>query len=157
MHHCLWQHNMYCAKSLRTQIPSRIADVQRSIVSTRKLKDQGPGTGAAITASHTCRNVFDPEKPKDRHGFCASFLWPYNDVHFILQFEPRAVAFFLRDYEALCEAEKSLSPERFQKLYAAKKRLIELDYLPQIGEDLLREASELAAALPHHPVIVEMM
>lgn len=132
---------------------SAIASVQREMV-TRRAVVKGKGNKAAgVLPSHTCLDVFEPSQPKDKFGFCASFLWPYNDVDFILPLEPRPVAFLLRDYEALCEAERNLPRERFVKLYAAKKALIENDYLPLVSDDLRREASVIAAELPSHPPI----
>lgn len=135
-----------------------IANIQRSIAAdvpdaSRELEAKTAG----VLATHTCLNVFDTSKPKDRHGFCASFLWPFNDVHFILPLEPRPVAFLLRDYLTLCEAQKALPEERFNAVYAIKKRLIESEYLPLIDDDLKQQAMAIVATLPAQPSIGETL
>jgi len=134
-----------------------LADIQKTIASPPKaVKPEGKSARAG-TSTHICLNVFEPSQPKDKHGFCASYLWPFNDVHFILPLEPRPVAYLLRDYAVLCEAEKSIAPDRFEKLYAAKKRLIETEYLPLVDDQLMAKAEAIAAMLPPSSALIETM
>jgi len=112
---------------------------------------------AASTPSHTCADVFDSSKPRDANGFCVSYLWPYNDVHFMFNPDENSVVHLLRDYHVLCEAEKAISPARFAKLYAPKKKLIETEYLPLIDSELMERAERLVAAMPKLPPILEVL
>jgi len=121
----------------------RVFAVQHSLKTHEKESAQLP--------SHLCLDPRDASKPKDENGLCVSYMWPFNDIHFIFLLEPKPVAYFLRDYYALCEAEKILPHERFQKLYAAKKRKMEDDYLPLIDDVLFAEASALIPSLPPAP------
>jgi hypothetical protein len=128
-----------------------IADVQKNIITFTPAKPRSSNKVAGVLPSHTCADPEDGDKMKDENGLCASFLWPFNDVHFILLLEPRPVAYLLRDYNLLCEAEKVLPTGRFAKLYAPKKRKIEDDYLPLIDETLKAEALNLLPSLPPGP------
>jgi hypothetical protein len=89
--------------------------------------DGQPASGG----SHGCFDPHDTTKGHDEQGFCASFLWSFNDRHFVFHFGLRPVAFLLRDYCALCEAQKRLPEARFEHVYAARKRKIERDVLPE--------------------------
>ena len=104
--------------------------------------------GSVQLSTHTCLDPLDDRVLKDEHGLCIHLLWPYNDVHFVLLLEPRPVAFLLRDYAILQEAQKSLAPERFESRYAPLKQLIEAEYLPLIDAGLREEANALIPSLP---------
>lgn len=132
-----------------------IADVQRSIISTRsrRVADVRGGGEQVILLSHACANPFETSKERDHRGICISALWPFNDVHFVMLLEPRPVAFLLRDYGALCEAEKALPRPRFEGVYAAKKLLIEQNYLPMIDADLRMAAEAHIPSLPPAPMM----
>lgn len=136
-----------------------MADIQRSLERPKKgtADEKRAQTESGVMPTHTCKNIFDRDKKKDEHGFCVSYLWPYNDEHFIFLLEPRPVALLLRDYGALCEAQKCMAQERFAKRYAAKKELLELEFLPLISDELLEEARKLIPELPPHPSIVSVL
>jgi hypothetical protein len=102
--------------------------------------------------SHTCSHPSDPTKEHDANGICVNLLWPLNDRHFIMPLEPRPVAFLLRDYQELCEAQLRLPAARFAR-YAPKKRYIEEHYLPSIDEPLREAALALIPTLPKAPRI----
>lgn len=127
-----------------------IADAQRGIIAKRSTESKRIDTKgvAASLPSHACADPHDKRKPKDHNGFCASLLWPFNDEHHVLLLEPKPVAYLIRDYQVLCDAEKALAPDRFAKHYLARKRLIETDYLPLIDDDLKRRALDLIRHLP---------
>jgi hypothetical protein len=129
-----------------------IANLQREIanqsiggVSTAEA------VGSAWLPSHNCLNPLDGSVPKDENGLCSSYLWPFNDAHHVIQFEPLNVAYILRDYGALREAEKSISPERFAKLYAPRMRIIEEVCLSQIDADLRDSAEALLPTIAPAP------
>jgi hypothetical protein len=107
----------------------------------------------AVGVGHICANPHDPSKPRDENGFCVNYLWPFNDRCFVLDFSPRPIAFLLRDYAALCDAQLRLSTERFERYYAARKRKIEADMLPFISANLRRDAEALMPSLPPAPTI----
>jgi hypothetical protein len=131
-----------------------IASVQHLIAHPeQKALRQTSSSEAGVLPSHTCKNPRDPARKADEEGFCASYLWPFNDPHFVFQLEPRPVAYLLRDYQVLCEAQRSLSRDRFANLYAAKKRKIETDYLPEISDELRETALALIPSLPAAPRI----
>lgn len=67
--------------------------------------------------------------------------------------EPRPIAFLLRDYDAMCEAQLRLPGARFEKTYGPKKRYIEQHYLPMLDETLVRAAREMIPSLPNGPVL----
>jgi hypothetical protein len=130
-----------------------IANAQRTMLAsvtpaTSKSDASLHEDGAAQLSTHTCLDPSDGRVPKDEHGLCIHLLWPYNDVHFVLLLEPRPVAFLLRDYAILQEAQKSLAPERFESRYAPLKNLIEAEYLPLIDDGLREEANALIPSLP---------
>jgi hypothetical protein len=131
-----------------------IADAQIGMLvkSAPPPERQHDGTAASV-GSHQCADPYDASKAHDEHGFCASFLWPFNDRHFVFDFSPRPVAFLLRDYEALCEAEKSLPAPRFAKIYQARKAKIERDILPRISTEVREQARQIMLTLPPTPVI----
>lgn len=134
-----------------------IASAQRQIAKPEPVAAKGRKGARAVLASHTCLDPLDPSKEKDRHGFCASALWPYNDVHFVMPLEPKPVSFVLRDYIILCEAEKILAPERFTALYATKKRIIETEYLPLVDDDLRSAAVALIDETTVNLLMAEML
>lgn len=136
----------------------KIAQVQHDIFFGSQPHEEVEAGEEAALATHRCKNVSDPKKQHDENGFCVSALWPYNDAHFILLLEPKPIAYLLRDYRALCEAEKCMSPARFRKAsYAAKKRKIEDDYLPLIDDCLRHAAEALIPSLPKHEPILEVL
>jgi hypothetical protein len=131
-----------------------IAEVQQQMLIAPAIEAQPRPNGVpASIGSHQCLNPHDPSQKHDENGFCASFLWPFNDRHFVFDFAARPVAFLLRDYKALCEAEKCLPTERFAKIYAARKRKIETDYLPRVNETLRRQALAIMKSLPPVPMM----
>lgn len=131
-----------------------IADVQKTISDGRLATSGDRGHASAKLLSHKCANVFDNQHGSDEHGFCASYLFPYNDVHFIFDLNPRSVAMLLRDYEMLCEAQRSLPHERFKEVYAVRKQIIEDEYLPLVDEDMKARA---ALVLPTLAAINDMV
>jgi hypothetical protein len=129
-------------------------DVQQNMlnmapVQPKRQKDGQPASGG----SHGCLDPHDATNGHDEQGFCACFLWPFNDRHFVFHFGPRPVAFLLRDYGALCEAQKRLPEARFEHVYAARKRKIERDILPEISDELHDEACEVMKTLPSPPAL----
>jgi hypothetical protein len=72
-----------------------IADVQQRMLvtppTTPRIKKNGLPASAG---SHGCLNPQDPTKDHYQQGFCATFLWPFNDRHFAFDFSPRPVAFY---------------------------------------------------------------
>jgi hypothetical protein len=65
---------------------------------------------------------------------------------------PRNVAFLLRDYFALKEAQLKMPAAQFAK-YAPKLRYIERFYLPDISDELFSKAVKLIETLPKGPVL----
>ena len=110
------------------------------------------GTPATLP-THTCANPEDPNLPHDSDGKCLNFMWPLNDRHFIMLLEPRPVAFLLRDYDALCEAQLRLPAARFEKSYGPKKRYIEDHYLPMLDDEIVGAAREVIPSLPRAPLL----
>ncbi len=102
----------------------------------------------AVLPSHTCLDPAHPEHADVENGLCMNLLWPLNDRHFVMPLEPKPVAFLLRDYAALKEAQRTVSSDRFNALYRTKMLLIEQQYLPQITESLADTARALVPSLP---------
>jgi hypothetical protein len=135
---------------------SIIADAQSSILVAPAESIHGNGKAESTPASmnsHHCANPRDASKPHDENGFCMSYLWPFNDRCFILDFAPRPIAFVLRDYDALCDAQLRIPSARFERFYAARKRKIELEVLSYIGPELRKSAETLLSSLPPAPTI----
>ncbi|HTV74404.1 MAG TPA: hypothetical protein VME66_11980 [Candidatus Acidoferrales bacterium] len=132
-----------------------IADAQGSILrgSDRRLEEAAPASGTFSQSSHSCSDPTSHDHGKDEFGLCASLLWPLNDRHFVMRLEPRPVAFLLRDYEALLDAELRMPAERYRQLYLQKRRMIETRYLPAIDARLIEEAKSIAMTLPPAPRI----
>ncbi|MDP9111601.1 MAG: hypothetical protein M3M96_08215, partial [Candidatus Eremiobacteraeota bacterium] len=131
-----------------------IAGAQQAIVEQRfraRIPATASPVGAASLPSHLCLNPKDAAHGLDEHGLCANFLWPLNDRHFVMEFEPRIVAFLLREHETLCEAEKQMPRARYLALYAQRKQLIEGRYLPQVPPDVLTAARAILPQLPPAP------
>jgi hypothetical protein len=126
-----------------------IADVQAEILKEKRSEVAAVPDDEIRTSSHLCLHPTNSEHGTDRYGFCESLLWPFNDRHFVFDFTPRSVAFLLRDYNALCEAQKRLTASRFKrKFYDVKMRIIETDILPMISDELRSAALKLVAVLP---------
>jgi hypothetical protein len=127
-----------------------IAVAQRSF-----LKGDEPVDREALSAvteqvngnSHACTDPSYSAHGTDVDGFCANLLWPLNSSHFVFRFEPRPVAFLLRDYDALLDARKRLPPARFAKRHGAKLRLIE-DLLLEVEPALQEAGRALIPAIP---------
>lgn len=133
-----------------------IADAQASIFDDRTTaSDTRPHSDStpAQTASHGCLDPTAAHHGHDENGLCVNLLWPLNDRHFVMRLEPRPVAFLLRDYEALCEAQHRVPAERYEALYLPKRRLIETRYLHSMDHALLEAARKIAASLPPSPRI----
>ncbi|HTU71572.1 MAG TPA: hypothetical protein VMF11_14815 [Candidatus Baltobacteraceae bacterium] len=133
-----------------------IANAQSTILLGRTITDKASGnreTRSATTPSHVCLDPAASHDGHDANGLCANLLWPLNDRHFVMRLEPRSVAFLLRDYEALCEAQQRIPSERYRRLYLPKRRLIEAQYLPAIDAALLNAAQQIATTLPPPPRI----
>lgn len=134
-----------------------IADLQMS------MPQESPTNGTAASYEnelpattsngHSCSNPFDATKPHDENGFCSSYLWPFNDRCFVFDFSPRPVAFLLRDYAALCDAQFRLPAVRFELIYAQRKVAIETTILPYISAELRKRAEALLSSLPLAPTI----
>lgn len=127
-------------------IADAIDDIQKlgaHVDSTRTNANRGDPMSLP---SHICT---DPNggNEHDVDGLCVNVLWPLNDRHFILPLEPANVALLLRDYDAICEAQDSMLAERFSRLYAPRKQLIESKYLPRIGPELMAAARALLPTL----------
>jgi len=133
-----------------------IADAQSTILRSGAASEKVSGASRASiakTASHVCLDPAASHVGHDANGLCANLLWPLNDRHFVMRLEPRSVAFLLRDYEALCEAQHRIPAERYRSLYWPKRRLIEAQYLPSIDAALLDAAQKIALTLPPPPRI----
>lgn len=143
--------------SVETSDDQVIAGAQGAIVKSRfRIRRSSEAPAAALAGSlpsHLCRKPDDPTYGLDDQGLCANFLWPLNDRNFVMQYEPRTVAFLLRDHEALCEAEKRLPSTRFAALYAGRKRLIEERYLAAVPPEMMAAAMEILKQLPSLPRI----
>ena len=134
-----------------------IADAQSSIHKQRRSKSndltsRAHETGRMAAISHECLKPFNTSFGSDNNGFCLHLLWPLNDRHFVMRLVPESVAFLLREYRALCDAQKELPAKRFAA-YLPKKNLIEQRYLTGLDEELVAKANEILAALPSIPRI----
>jgi|GEM_PF-6358864 len=136
---------------------STIADVQANLTNRRAAGQSGPipQPGAEDNVnlpSHKCLDVSSLLHEHDADGLCQSLLWPFNDRHFVLVHEPRAIAHLLRDYYALCEAETRLPAVRFERAYAVRKRLIGRE-IASLSPELLEAARRILSDLPALPAI----
>lgn len=134
-----------------------IARAQTNILGLRvqpKRQTKSPSKNGAsiVLPTHRCKDPHDPLVPHDENGFCVNVLWPLNDRHFVMPLEPRPVAFLLRDYHALREAQLRLPAARFSR-YLPKMRYIEKHYLSMIDDDLRQAAHILISSLPTAPIL----
>jgi hypothetical protein len=132
-----------------------IADAQAAILKPINAVPSSfePDDSVAAGGSHTCSNPYDETKPHDENGICLSYLWPFNDRCFIIDFSPRSIAFVLRDYGALCEAQLRMPAARFDRYYALRKRKMEDDVLQFVNPALREEAEAIVPTLPAGPAI----
>ena len=133
-----------------------IADIQQAILSPAPPKNKAAKpskTGNVQLPSHTCLDPSDETKELDEHGACAALLFPFNDRSFVFDYNPRSVAFVLREYIGLCEAQQNLVAERFVRIYGRRKEFIEAEVLSNIDDKLRSEAETLLASLPPLPYI----
>ena len=137
-----------------------IADAQASLLQPFERRRQKAGEMNAhrakaektVLLTHRCEDPTDPTKPHDEHGICSNILFPLNNRHFVMLYEPRNVAFLLQRYEDLRQAQLRLHTARFKaKNYIYELRYIEQYYLPEIDENLMRKARELVPSLPKLP------
>lgn len=134
-----------------------IARAQASMLSgtpmnPSKRKDRSKGSGGVVLPTHRCADPENPHVPHDESGLCVNVIWPLNDRHFVMPLEPRPVAFLLRDYDALREAQLRLPAARFAR-YATKMLYIEKNYLPLIADELREAATLLIPTLPKAPIL----
>ncbi len=127
-----------------------VADAQTSMLQPKNTwasKAIPESADAIDLISHLCTDPSHARQGVDEHGLCSNALWPLNDRHFVMRLEPRPVAFLLRRYEALCEAQARIPADRFSKLYFEERKLIETRYLPLIDRHLLASAQEILKTL----------
>lgn len=130
-----------------------VAEAQSSIMRDSAKTAARHAPDSVALPSHTCQNSIAAERPLDQSGLCEGIGFPFNDRNFILDLSPRPIAFLLREYAALCDAQMRLPRDRFVRKYGARKALIEHHAIPLIDNNLRASAQAIMETLPQVPYL----
>ncbi|WP_184714650.1 site-specific integrase [Caulobacter sp.] len=104
---------------------------------------------SATASGFTCSDPLNSPMPGQQKGrLCTAWLGCFTCPHAVIPLESQTLARLLQTQIALTNARRTVSPDRWNALYADKLAILERDIIPRFPADALEEARSIMAMLP---------
>lgn len=106
-------------------------------------------TSNSTASGFTCSDPLNsPVLGQQKGRLCTAWLGCFTCPHAVIPLEPQTLARLLQTRSALADARRTVSPDRWNALYADKLAILERDIIPRFPAQTLEEAHSIRAMLP---------